>query len=635
MEFLKFLIKIGDIMLKHNEILVHIKSEMLDLWNENGMKNIPATGWFDLFSQIIEKYFGIQDSHFMLFDMDRFIPLNYNHSIMKKMESLTWQQVSYAFSTSCVANLSKEYSSVDSSMDSSLLFKNREGTPEGLMLMKSTEQWNSFANSEFVEEFSTIASYLISNIKKQLFIAQQEKQYRELFNVTEMFHSTMDIDRILEGVLLAMNSAFPSFQTDLVLSNDQDRQMKIKVKLFDYLSERPSAIEAFVSGEITVENASDLDCRLLNAPIKGRQGIYGILQVRTPEDYLFSNRQKDFIRMLANTSGNALENAKLYHQSHRLIADLQLINETSHKLNMNLKLEEMLEFLQKQLTKSFHPMQSCFVFINVEEMDITTSCPKFIASKPGQMYISHINNHFKKSRDSLFIADFTKFAADEKVPYLSLMAVPLIDQQEIFGYCFVLHEEPYFFSFDSFKLMQSLIHHCTLAITNSKLRDQLQDMVDRDHLTKLYARSYLDQYVEESIEKDHSGVFILLDIDNFKQVNDTYGHQVGDKILVQIAQLLDQTIGGKGIGARWGGEELAVFLPHFTEDEGKNLGLTLVDLVPKMTNPPVTISSGLASWEHSGQEAFHDVFHAADTALYEAKNNGKNQLRIFDSNVSL
>ena len=78
-----------------------------------------------------------------------------------------------------------------------------------------------------------------------------------------------------------------------------------------------------------------------------------------------------------------------------------------------------------------------------------------------------------------------------------------------------------------------------------------------------------------------------------------------------------------------------MFLPHFTQDEGKNLGLTLVDLVPKMTNPPVTISSGLASWERSGQEAFHDVFHAADTALYEAKNNGKNQLRIFDSNVSL
>jgi diguanylate cyclase (GGDEF)-like protein len=249
------------------------------------------------------------------------------------------------------------------------------------------------------------------------------------------------------------------------------------------------------------------------------------------------------------------------------------------------------------------------------------------------MYISFISNHFKKSGEPLFIADFNKFI-DEKMPYLSLMAVPFFDQNEIFGYCFVLHEESYFFSFDSFKLMQSLIHHCTLAITNSKLRDQLQDMVDRDHLTKLYARSYLDQYVEDAIENDQSGVFILLDIDNFKQVNDTYGHQVGDEILVQIAQLLNQTIGTKGIGARWGGEELAVFLPHFTLSEGENLGKALVEMVPKMTTPPVTISSGLASWQQKDHKAFHDVFHAADIALYEAKNNGKNQLRIFNSNVS-
>ncbi|UZM98680.1 hypothetical protein OL548_30260 [Lysinibacillus sp. MHQ-1] len=61
------------------------------------------------------------------------------------------------------------------------------------------------------------------------------------------------------------------------------------LSFFDYLSERPTTIEAFVSGELTTELASDLNCRLLNAPIKGRQAIYGILQVSAPTTYLFFN----------------------------------------------------------------------------------------------------------------------------------------------------------------------------------------------------------------------------------------------------------------------------------------------------------------------------------------------------------
>lgn len=620
-------------MLKHYETIVHIKSEILDIWNENGMKSIPASEWFRFFSKALDKYFGITESQFMLFDMDSFIPLSFNHSIEKKMESLTWSQIEHFFQSKFVADWTLVHESIDKSMDSAVIFQTSDRKPHGLLLMKSTEKWSSFANSIFIEEFSSITTYLICNIKQQIFITQQEKQYRELFNATEMFHSTMDIDRILEGVLLAMNNAFPSFQTDLVLSNDQDRQTKIRFKLFDYLSERASSVEAFVSGEITSELAGDLNCRLLNAPIKGRQGIYGILQVRTPDDYMFSNRQQEFIRMLANTSGNALENAKLYQQSHRFIADLQLINETSNKLNLNLKLEDMLQFLQKQLAKSFKPRETCFVFMKDDEIEATFSSSNSMSTSSGTEYINYTMTHFKTSSEPLFIADFEKVTGDT-LPFQSLMAVPMYDQQIVSGFCMVLHEKPYFFSFDSFKLMQSLIHHCTLAITNSRLRDQLQEMVDRDHLTKLYARGFLDQFVEKSIENDQSGVFILLDIDNFKHVNDTFGHQVGDKVLVQIAQILEQVIGGKGIGARWGGEELAVYLPSFSQHEGEKIGLALVDMVPKMTNPSVTISSGMANWCYPHHDAFHEVFHSADTALYEAKNNGKNQLCIYKTHVS-
>ena len=137
-----------------------------------------------------------------------------------------------------------------------------------------------------------------------------------------------------------------------------------------------------------------------------------------------------------------------------------------------------------------------------------------------------------------------------------MIAIPLKEQNEIVGFSIVLHKEPYFFSFDSFKLMQSLIQHSSLAISNSTLRNKLQEMVNRDHLTNLFARKYLDKYVENSMEKDQSGVFILLDIDNFKNVNDTYGHQIGDEILKQISSIITRWLmvlvsGQDGVGKRW------------------------------------------------------------------------------------
>lgn len=620
-------------MIKHDDTIIFIKADLLDIWNENGMKSLQISNWYHLFNQVLYKYFGITESQFMLNDLNRFIPLNFIQTVDNETATLQWSDIEHLFQGKSASKWTLTHESINKSMESSVLFQTKGGTPQGLFLVKSTDKWASFVESPYIEEFSSIASHYVNNIKNQIFIAQQEKQYRELFNVTEMFHSTMDIDRILEGVLLAMKNAFPLLQTELLLSNDQDHQTQIPYKLFDYLSERTAAVEAFVSGEMTSELACELNCRLLNVPIKGRQGIYGILQVRTKKDYLLSNRQKEFIRMLANTSGNALENAKLYHQSHQLISDLQLINETSHKMNMNLKLEDMLQFLQRQLTKSFQPMETCFAFIKDEKLEVTSSSSDYLYTSLGESYISFAYKHFKVSADPLFIADYKK-SSGEDVPFQSLMAVPMFDQQTLTGFCIALHQESYFFSFDSFKLMQSLIHHCTLAISNSKLRGKMQAMVDHDHLTKLYARGYLDRFVEKSIDEDQQGVFILLDIDNFKHVNDTFGHQVGDKVLVQIASLIEQVIDGKGIGARWGGEELAVYLPRVSQEEGEKVGKALIQMVPKMTNPSVTISSGLTTWSNPNTGSFHDVFHAADTALYKAKNNGKNQLCIYGVHVS-
>lgn len=267
-----------------------------------------------------------------------------------------------------------------------------------MLVMEATEKWEKFAKTSEVNEFILIISKLVRMVRKSIFLTEQEQQYRNLFNVTKMFHSTLEVDQILKGTLLAVQDAFPDFENTLILSNDQDRKTSVPYKLFDYTSERPSTVEAYVSGEITSDLVENSKMKLLNIPIKGKQGIYGILQVSTPMDYLFSIRQKEFMKMLAATAGNALENAKLFIQSHRLVGDLQLINETTHKLNMNLSQEDMVIFLRNQLIKSFQPEHVCFVFIEDDEYSISVANSDYFYTLEGQMYIQHVGNQFKSLR---------------------------------------------------------------------------------------------------------------------------------------------------------------------------------------------------------------------------------------------
>ncbi|MGN7478075.1 diguanylate cyclase domain-containing protein [Solibacillus silvestris] len=607
------------------------KSDVLSLCMNSNLQLNKFYDYLQILEESLARFFNMEDCFLFQVSEDKFKP-TYNIEVLNV--ELTLNLLQPFLNGNKVVDLPefiKELSYFKYHTDLMPLMINNK--IEGIIVFKYNKA-NAPIQTELTEDIINEISYVHNFLVQKYEVQSNEQKYRKLYGMTDLFHSTMDIDVILENVLITIEENFSDLEVELILSNDQDRQTRVRIKPFDYLSERPSTIESFVSGEIKEDVASELNCRLLNAPIKGRQAIYGILQVKAPLNYSFSNTEKEFIRMLAQASGNALENAKLYHQSHRLISDLQLINETSHRLNMKLTINEMLLFLQKQLLKSFQPMEVGFLFKEHDYYVMTEACTTLFNNDARHMYIQHVEKHFHVTQDPLFIADFSRLIS-ENIDYKSVMAIPMIVEEDIIGFSIVLHKEPYFFSFDSFKLMQSLIHHSSLAISNSVLREQLQEMVDRDHLTKLFARSYSDSYVEKSIQKDDSGMFLLIDIDNFKKVNDTYGHQVGDEVLVQIALQLQKEIGTRGICSRWGGEELAVYIPNILESEAMKVSEELVDIVPKVTSPSVTISAGMITWHKESRPDFQEIFLHADTALYNAKHKGKNRVCVFENSMEL
>ncbi|MGG0656327.1 sensor domain-containing diguanylate cyclase [Rummeliibacillus pycnus] len=614
------------------QIMQNIKCQLLDLWMDCAEKSIAAIEYLELFKGIVFQEFEIENVEFLNFEHDMLFPLTTSSEGCYLSNGIPYLSVAPYFEhRHQTPNLLVETLKGNFEFAGDVLVLHRDNSSiSGILVLEETKLWKAFAQTPYVEELEKLLSDTVNMIKCNRKNTFEKKLNRELFEMTEIFHSTMDVNHILEAMIHGVKRIFPNFNSKLILSNDQDRRHIEDVFVFDYLLERPSTIEAFVSGETTIEQATDINHRLLNAPIIGKQGIYGVLQIFAPADYVFSSREKKFIQHLAQTSGNALENAKLYHQSHRLVSDLQLINETSQRLNMKLNKEEILSFLIKQLNKSFTPSAICFMLIENNEYQKANGTSSFFYEDEAKLYNTYITNHFENSVDPLFVADFENLV-DQKVKFNSMMVVPIVIRENVQGYCAILHNEPYYFSFDSFKLMQSIIRHSSLAISNILLREQLQEMVDSDHLTKLYARKYLERYVENSMEDDDFGTFILCDIDNFKKINDTFGHQTGDYILKTIAEHLQQNIQNEGICARWGGEEMAIYLPNKELDITIEMVNRIIHMIPKVTTPSVTVSSGIAVWEKNSGITYQGLFQNADIALYEAKNSGKNRYCLFNA----
>ncbi len=171
-------------------------------------------------------------------------------------------------------------------------------------------------------------------------------------------------------------------------------------------------------------------------------------------------------------------------------------------------------------------------------------------------------------------------------------------------------------------------------ITIKQQYDELKFIAMHDKLTGLYNRHYL---MDEGIRKFASAkrrneplTLVISDIDFFKKVNDTYGHLVGDKVLIAVANILDSSKRAEDFVARYGGEEFVTIFENCNAKDAKikseNIRKTIEKLHP--SNIPVTSSFGIAQLSKK-HENFDMLLKDADEALYVAKNTGRNKIVIF------
>lgn len=185
------------------------------------------------------------------------------------------------------------------------------------------------------------------------------------------------------------------------------------------------------------------------------------------------------------------------------------------------------------------------------------------------------------------------------------------------------------------------------AVELDESNRKLVNLAVKDSLTGLYNHGYIKERLEQEISRakrfNHLISLMMIDIDDFKAVNDTYGHLVGDHVLRTISRLIHETVGPLGIASRYGGEEFLVLFPETNESEAKRIAENIrhkIDahnftLSPIGDNAPsgtpfihLTCSNGTCSFPEDGDKV-DTLISKSDTAVYQAKKNGKNRVENY------
>jgi diguanylate cyclase (GGDEF)-like protein len=190
------------------------------------------------------------------------------------------------------------------------------------------------------------------------------------------------------------------------------------------------------------------------------------------------------------------------------------------------------------------------------------------------------------------------------------------------------------------RVTQTLGEQLSVALANFRLREIMRSQSSRDPLTDLYNRRFMEESLYRELRRaarEGGSVGVLMvDIDHFKELNDTYGHAAGDVALRTVGEFLKAAVRGEDIACRYGGDEFVVILPKSsladTEQRAqalrrdvKSLGV----LGPNPIFPTLTMSIGVVAFpEHGGESAA--LLAAADRALYGAKTAGRDRVVVAD-----
>ncbi len=346
---------------------------------------------------------------------------------------------------------------------------------------------------------------------------------------------------------------------------------------------------------------------------------------------------------------------RLYYRADHMNEDLQKASQIGHRLTERLEVKQVLDVFLSEIAKIF-PVDETYILSVDSKANNRLRMVRY--ESKNETGIPHLNlisatdsllGEVWKSKKSLLIQSSASLKKYENhgIPDWaeSVLIVPVLNAEQMEGIVLHISSKRNFFENSQITIADILSTYLASAIENARHYEETKAKSERCSLTNLYNNYFLEDYLKEQFilireRKLDTLTLILIDLDHFKSINDSYGHLGGNDVLCQVAERLSSLVQFKGIAARYGGEEFVLVLPgagveeayQFAELVRQKIGTKPYELVSDLGSESrrvhvrVTASIGVSIAPNEADDP-HSLIRHADRAMYTgAKRAGRNKV---------
>jgi len=478
-----------------------------------------------------------------------------------------------------------------------------------------------------------------------------------LYDAGQAILSTFDVDEILQRILSIAHDYFHLRNVAILLLNRETQQLCVRSQVgWDEGKEISLAADQGITGASVSRKqpiyspdvskdpryicAAQATRSELAIPLMVRDEVVGVLDCQSDQLNHFDPDTIELLTLFSTQASIALENARLYALERQRARQLEAINIIAQQSTAVMELEDLLARVCAVIQKAFQVSEVSLLLREEGDLvmrafhgDLTPCLPPGgrlpVTQQPWAEVMDTSGTVIEKDLSGAPEA-FRLFKESA-----SRMSIPLVAFGHSLGVLSLHSSRPNTFRESELQSLESVADICANSIQNAHYVERVKQLAYLDGLTGIFNRRFFELRIMEEIERARrygTGLAVVMaDIDQFKQLNDEFGHLLGDEVLRQVSSIFHQQVRKTDVVCRYGGEEFALLLTQTNAEQALTVAEKLRKTVAQWQFPGVpraiTISAGVAAFPLHGKTR-DELVRAADIGLYLAKQSGRNRVCV-------